>query len=140
MSNVLDNLIVELIETHEPPPPGSIPPAPEQDQAADAIEQDTRNTPPQPEATSPSQSSQTAQTAQIAAIAPVAPIARPNGIHGDPDGTKELIKLLQEQVEDLKSDRDRWREQAENAQYLLARGVEMAESPQKRTWWKWWSR
>ena len=54
-------------------------------------------------------------------------------------GARQLIKFLESQVEDLRGDRDGWRQQAETAQRLLTHVREAATSTvasPSRPWWK----
>jgi excisionase family DNA binding protein len=51
-------------------------------------------------------------------------------------GARQLIKFLEEQVEDLRGDRDGWRQQAETAQRLLTHARERAVPTPMRPWWK----
>ena len=122
MSNVLDNLIFELIETHGPPPRGNISPVPEIEPTASSKISAVDKTSP-----------------EIHYIGPP-PSAPTVSYQTDVDSAGQLIKSLQDQVDDLKSDRDSWRQQAETAQQLLAHDREIAEPRQRRSWWKWLAR
>lgn len=51
---------------------------------------------------------------------------------GDTAGLQREITLLRERIEDLVEDRDRWREQAEQALRLLT-----DQRPRRRRWWPW---
>jgi hypothetical protein len=58
-------------------------------------------------------------------------------------GARQLVRLLETQVEDLRRDRDGWRSQAEAAQRVLTDGRAMVVSsatgvtrPRSRPWWK----
>ena len=52
-------------------------------------------------------------------------------------GARQLVETLRHQVEDLRSDRDAWRQQAEAAQHLLgqARDVAPSSSAPARSFW-----
>jgi len=50
-------------------------------------------------------------------------------------GARQLIDLLKAQVEDLRGDRDGWRQQAEASQRLLTH-VQASEPAVSRSWWK----
>jgi len=118
MSNVLDNLLVELIETHDPAPPNNISPSPEIAPAANWMIMDLDTASPEIRYTKP-------------------PKTTPTGTYEtDLDSAGQLILALQDQLEDLKIDRDRWRQQAETAQQILANGRELAAQLQRRSWWK----
>jgi len=47
---------------------------------------------------------------------------------------RELVQVLREQVDDLKAERDAWRQQAEATQRLLASDKNALARP--RSWWK----
>lgn len=47
----------------------------------------------------------------------------------------QLIEVLKAQVEDLRGDRDGWRQQAEASQRLLTH-VQQVPEPALRPWWK----
>lgn len=53
-------------------------------------------------------------------------------------GARQLIETLRHQVDDLRIDRDAWRQQAEAAQRLLALGRDMAPRPTTsgRSFWR----
>lgn len=52
-------------------------------------------------------------------------------------GARQLIALLEAQVEDLRGDRDGWRQQAETAQRLLTYEREKTSPPTPaRQWWR----
>jgi len=58
---------------------------------------------------------------------------------GELTGARPLIRFLEEQAEDLRRDRDGWRQQAETAQRLLTHVRESAIAPaaaSPRPWWK----
>jgi len=48
-------------------------------------------------------------------------------------GARQLIEMLKSQVDDLRGDRDGWRQQAEAAQRLLTQTAPTARSP---WWWR----
>jgi hypothetical protein len=50
-------------------------------------------------------------------------------------GARQLIELLKVQVEDLRGNRDGWRQQAEASQRLLTH-VQQVPEPALRSWWK----
>lgn len=47
----------------------------------------------------------------------------------------EKIALLEDQLADLREDRDRWRAQAEQATRLL---TDQRPATKRRKWWPWW--
>jgi len=51
-------------------------------------------------------------------------------------GARQLIELLKAQVEDLRGDRDGWRQQAETTQRLLTHVQQASEPSAARPWWK----
>ena len=60
-------------------------------------------------------------------------------VEGELTGARQLIRFLEEQAEDLRRDRDGWRQQAETAQRLLTYAREAATVPAaapSRPWWK----
>jgi len=48
---------------------------------------------------------------------------------------KELVSRLDRDKQDLKSDRDAWKTQAESAQHLLTTSKESPTERQRRSWW-----
>jgi len=50
-------------------------------------------------------------------------------------GARQLIELLKSQIEDLRGDRDGWRQQAEASQRLLTH-VQQVPEPTSRSWWR----
>ena len=60
-------------------------------------------------------------------------------VEGELTGARQLIRFLEGQAEDLRRDRDGWRQQAETAQRLLTHAKEVATVPaatSPRPWWK----
>jgi hypothetical protein len=60
-------------------------------------------------------------------------------VEGELTGARQLIRFLEEQAEDLRRDRDGWRQQAETTQRLLTHARETAIVPAaapSRPWWK----
>lgn len=61
------------------------------------------------------------------------------GVEGELTGARQLIRFLETQAEDLRRDRDGWRQQAETAQRLLTHAREVATLPaaaSPRPWWR----
>jgi len=61
------------------------------------------------------------------------------GVEGELTGARALIQFLETQAEDLRRDRDGWRQQAETAQRLLTHAREATIAPAAsppRPWWK----
>lgn len=125
MSNILDNLIAELSESHDPEDgngpirPENAPAHPQKAEPGGDLEVKSADDPvPDRKADDSSQSSPT------------------SNLQKELDGARQLVKSLRGQVEKLKSERDSWRQQAESVQQLLAEERKAATLQPKRSWWK----
>src|SRR4051812_34317770 len=63
--------------------------------------------------------------------------ARFAALEAEVQALKELVRRLDLDKTDLKSDRDAWKNQAESAQRLLTVSKEAPKEPQRRSWWPW---
>jgi hypothetical protein len=125
MPNILDNLIAELSESHDPEVPnGPFRP------------QDDTNRPQNSDADGDLRA-ENAHDPDSDEIAEASSQPAPaSNLQKELDGARQLVKSLRGQVEKLKSERDSWRQQAENARQLLADEREAATLQPKSSWWK----
>jgi len=63
--------------------------------------------------------------------------ARYAALEAEVQALKELVRRLDLDKMDLKSDRDAWKNQAESAQRLLTVSKESLAEPQRPSWWPW---
>lgn len=117
MSNILDSLIVELSESHyRPSDPDEAPSAPIKVRRPRT--EDTLVVPTSDDISPPDQK------------------INSDNMQGELDRARQLIKSLQDQVDNLTSDRDSWQQQAEEIQQILVRDRKAITAPPRPSWWR----